>query len=433
MPKFQTPTGMRDLLPEDWVWYNYVRQSMRDTAESHAFGRIETPILEDIGVFEKGAGQDSDIVEKQLYSLRTKGGDRLALRPEGTAPIVRAYLEHGMKSLPQPVRLYYDGPMFRYERPQKGRYRQFWQVGIEILGSDGAVADAEAILVTMNLLKEVGLKNLSLQINSLGSRDSRATYLKVLKAYLRKRKNDLAPMDQKRLTANPLRVLDSKDSRTQRVLINAPEILDYLNESDRDHLRVVLEYLEELEIPYLVNPRLVRGLDYYSQTAFEIWPEQEEEEKTAQGALAGGGRYDALFRLLGSRATGSVGAAIGIDRVILALKEQGMEAPVGDGPQIFLAQLGEQAKKKSLSLYEELRSAGFSVRASFSRSSIKSQLRLADKHGVPYVVILGQKEVADNTAIVRSMLRGSQETVKREVLVRTLKRKLGRRAKPRRK
>jgi len=425
---------MRDLLPEDLLWYDHVRQSMRNTSQSHGFDRIETPILEDQGVFEKGIGQGTDVVDKEMFSLRTKGGDKLVLRPENTAPVVRAYLEHGMKTWTQPVRLYYDGPMFRHERPQKGRYRQFWQSGVEIIGSTDPVADAEAILVTMNLLKDTGLKNLSLQVNSIGSRDSRKAYLKVLKAYLKKRQNDLSPTDKKRIITNPLRILDSKDERTQRALIDAPEILDYLIESDRVHLRAVLEYLEELEIPYMVNPRLVRGLDYYSHTVFEVWPEATEGGSlSAQAALAAGGRYDDLFRFLGSRATGAVGCAFGVDRIVQALKDQGMEEPDDNAPQVFLAQLGEQAKRKALGLYEELRSSGIGVRASFGRSSIKSQLRIADKLGVPYVVILGQKEVADNTAIIRSMARGAQQTVKRENLVRALKTKLGRSSKKKKK
>lgn len=425
---------MHDILPEDARWYLHVRSCMQETIEGHGFGRIDTPLLEDEQVFTKGVGAATDIIEKELYTLRTKGGDKLALRPEGTAPIVRAYLQHGMKTLTQPVRLYYDGQMFRHERPQKGRYRQMWQMGVEILGEKDAVSDAEAILVTMNALKEAGLKNLSLQINSIGSRESRLGYVKALKNFLRKRHGELAPADKKRLTSNPLRVLDSKDERTQRALSDAPEILDYLNESDRIHLRSVLEYLEELDIPYLVNPRLVRGLDYYSRTVFEVWPEpQEGETLSAQAALAAGGRYDDLFRLLGSKATGAVGSAIGIDRVVTALKEQEPDFITYEAPQIFLAQLGEQAKKKALPLYDELRSAGYSIRGSFGRSSIKSQLRIADKVGAPYVIILGQKEVADNTVIIRSMKRGTQNTVKRDVLIRELGRRMKRRQKAKKK
>ena len=427
MPQFQSPKGMHDILPDDALWYTHVRDRMRATIESHGFGRIETPILENQAVFEKGVGGDTDIVEKELYTLRTKGGDKLALRPEGTAAIVRSYLEHGMKSMTQPVRLYYEGPMFRHERQQKGRYRQFWQAGVEILGEKDAVADAETILVTMNALREAGLSNLTLQVNSIGSRESRASYVKALKNFMRKRQNEMAPDDKKRITSNPLRVLDSKDERTQRALADAPEILDYLNEGDRSHLRSVLEYLEELDIPYLVNPRLVRGLDYYSQTVFEVWPEMlEGENQTSQGALAGGGRYDDLFRLLGSRATGAVGSSIGIDRVVAALREQDPDYVETEPPHIFLAQLGEQAKRKALALYEELRAAGFVTRASFGRSSIKSQLRIADRLKAPYVAILGQKEVADNTVIIRSMQRGTQTTVKREALIKELAKRISR-------
>lgn len=416
---------MHDILPEDARWHDIVRQSFERTAESYRFGRIETPVLEQQEVFEKGIGAATDIVEKELYTLRTKGGDKLALRPEGTAPIVRAYIEHGMKSWPQPVRLWYYSAMFRHERPQKGRYRQFWQAGFEILGETDAVADAEIVLLTLSALKEVGLKNIALQVNSIGDKDSRLVYIKVLKNYLKKHKSELAPNDQKRIIANPMRVLDSKDERTQRALTDAPEILDYLNEPDRAHLRMLLEYLEELEIPYLLNPRLVRGLDYYSRTVFEVWPEVKEgEEAPRQSALASGGRYDTLFRPLGMRPLGAVGVAIGIERVIATLKEQGGNAPDEQKPELFLAQLGEQAKRKALPLYEELRTAKFRVQASFGRTSIKSQLRAADRVGAKYVLILGQKEVADGTVIVRSMARGAQETIKREKLIAALRRKL---------
>jgi len=439
---------MHDIFGEEARWHDFVREQIAGIASSHGFDRIETPVLEQEEVFAKGVGAGTDIVEKELYTLRTKGGDKLALRPEATAAVVRAYVEHGMKSLPQPVRFWYASPMFRHDRPQRGRFRQFWQAGFEILGEDDAVADAEAILVTMNALNALGLKDLVLHVNSIGDPQSRQAYKKVLQVYLRKHKDKLAPADQKRITSNPLRILDSKDARTQQALLNVPEIIDYLNDTDRVHFRSVLEYLEELDLPYLLNPRLVRGLDYYSRTVFEVFAEspgavpQEEQEGEATAtaaqtsdaggttglALASGGRYDGLFRILGSKAPGGVGSAIGIERVVDMLRVQGSEAPAPVQPQVFLVQLGDMAKRKALGLYEELRVAGLQVYASFGRSSIKSQLRIADKLETPYVLILGQKEVVDDTVIIRSMKRGTQETVRRAQLVATLKRKLGRKA-----
>lgn len=447
MSRFQTPTGMHDLLPDDFIWHDFVFKTLSRIADAYGFRRIDTPILEQEDLFSRGVGMTTDIVEKEMYTLRTRGRDRLALRPEGTAPIVRAYMQHGMKSWPQPVRLWYWGPMFRHERPQAGRFRQFWQAGFEVLGEEDAVADAEIILATLALLQESGLKRLSLQVNSIGCSQCRPVYRKALVGYLRPRASELCPNCRKRLKTNPMRVLDCKEEKCQRVIQDAPEILDYLCEACRVHLRAFLEYLEELQIPYFLNARLVRGLDYYYRTVFEIWPESDDqmerqkkdetagEETTgpegvrprpggSQSAIVGGGRYDPLFRLLGGKNVGAVGCSIGADRFIGALKEAGVHAPEPEKPQLFLVQLGDQAKKKAPALFEELRRAKFRVRASFSRDSIKSQLRIADKLGAPYVIILGQREVSDNTVILRSMATGSQENVRRDALIQKLREKL---------
>src|SRR3989344_5190028 len=302
MARLRVPTGMRDLLPEDFRWFDRVAEAAKDVADSYGFGRIETPILEHEELFVRGVGQATDIVGKEMYSFRTRGGDRLALRPEGTAPIARAYVEHGMRSWPQPVKLWYLGPMFRHERPQAGRFRQFWQAGYELIGIDDPAADAEAILVVISTLAELGLKDLGLQVNSLGCSLCRPVYRKLLVTYLRARQGDLCANCRKRLKTNPLRILDCKEERCERVKQNAPEIVDHLCEACRMHLRTVLEYLEELAMPYLLNPRLVRGLDYYTRTVFEIFPEGvSQEDAKAQSALASGGRYDALFRSLGGK------------------------------------------------------------------------------------------------------------------------------------
>jgi histidyl-tRNA synthetase len=409
---------MHDILPDEYHWYDLVERAVETIADAYGFGRIETPILEEEELFVRGIGSATDIVEKEMYTLRTRGGDRLALRPEGTAPIVRAYLEHGMRSWPQPVRLSYFGPMFRHERPQAGRYREFWQGGFEIIGSDDAVADAEIILVTMAMFEELGLKQLSLFVNSIGCNVCRPTYRKNLLGYLRPRQGELCADCRRRLKTNPFRVLDCKNERCLRVTHEAPETIDHLCESCRAHFRAFLEFLEEVRIGYVLDARLVRGLDYYSRTVFEVFPHNGSlETMKAQGALASGGRYDNLFKILSGKTLGAVGVAIGVERTIAALKEAGMRPPESPKPHIFLAQLGEQAKRKAPALFEELRRARFRVRASFGRDSIKSQLRIADKLGVRYVLILGQKEVADGTIIVRSMETGSQEVVKREALV----------------
>ncbi|MBI4134242.1 MAG: histidine--tRNA ligase [Candidatus Terrybacteria bacterium] len=439
MPRYQTPTGMHDLLAEDLRWYEMIERAAATLADAYGFGRIETPALEAEEVFTRGVGLSTDIVEKEMYTLRTRGGDRLALRPEGTAPIVRAYLQHGMRNWPQPVRLWYFSRMFRHERPQAGRLRQFWQAGFEIIGEDDVVADAESVLVTMATLDALGLKDLSLQVNSIGCSQCRPLYRKAFVAYLRPRQGGMCGNCRKRLKASPLRTLDCKDERCQRVLQGAPEFIDHLCEPCRVNLRMFLEFLEELQIPYLLNSRLVRGLDYYSRTVFEIWSEQsasgaaehggdeegsKEPVRVPQQALAAGGRYDTLFRALGGKPTGAVGSALGVERIIAAMRAADIHPPEPAALQVFLVQLGEQAKRKAPALFEELRREKFRIRASFGRDSIKSQLRIADKLGATYVLILGQKEVSDDTVILRSMASGAQETVKRGSLIPILRNRL---------
>lgn len=427
MARFQTPTGMHDILPEEMPWRMFVEKGVAHLADAYGFERIETTMLEAEEVFAKGVGAATDIVEKEMYTLRTRGGDKLALRPEGTASIVRAYLQHGMKTWSQPVRLWYLGPMFRHERPQAGRYREFWQAGFEVIGTEEAVADAEAVMVTVATLTELGLKNLALQVNSIGCSQCRPVYRKMLVSFLRSRQGELCVNCRKRLKINPMRILDCKEEKCQRVVQDAPETVDHLCEACRAHFRTFLEYLEELQVPYMLNARLVRGLDYYARTVFEVRTEGSTPENAgAQSALASGGRYDPLFRILGGKTVGAVGSALGIERIIMALKSAGVTPPAPIPPHVFIAQLGEQAKRKAPALFEELRRSKFRVRASFGRDSIKSQLRIADKLGASFVLILGQKEVSDNTVILRSMATGSQETIKRPALVVTLKERLKR-------
>lgn len=425
MPRYQTPPGMYDILPDVMRWHDHFLRILARIAETYGFSRIETPALEYDEVFIRGVGSATDVVEKQMYTFRTRGGDRLALRPEGTAGIVRAYLQHGMKSWPQPVRLWYFSSMFRHERPQAGRQREFWQGGLEILGEEDPVVDAEAVLVTTLVLNELGLKRFTTHVNSLGCSQCRPVYRKLLVGFLRARQTGLCANCRKRLRANPFRALDCKEERCQRITQDVPETVDHLCEACRAHLRSFLEYLEEMGIPYFVNARLVRGLDYYTQTVFEIFPERDQTEvMSAQSALASGGRYDPLFRALGGKQHGGVGSALGVERIIAALQEEGVALSQPQPPQVFLAQLGDQAKRKAPVLFEELRRARFRIRASFGRDSIKSQLRIADKLQAPLVIILGQKEVSDNTVILRLMATGTQETVKRDALIQTLRDRL---------
>lgn len=298
-PKFQSPTGMHDILPEEQKYYQRIYEVVSNIADFYGFRKIDTPIVEETELFSKGVGLATDIVKKQMYTLKTKGGDSLTLRPEGTAPVVRAYIENGMQSQPQPLKLWYFGPFFRYERPQSGRYRQFWQFGFEILGEKGPVIDAQIIQIFYNTLQELKLKNLIVAVNSIGDSQCRPYYKKLLASYFRSRESSLCSDCKRRLRENVLRILDCKEEKCQPVKAEAPQILDHLCEECRTHFKEVLEFLDEVEIPYRLDPYLVRGLDYYTKTVFEIFPATSAEEESLTNSLAGGGRYDKLVKLLG--------------------------------------------------------------------------------------------------------------------------------------
>ena len=429
--KFQAPRGMRDILPEEQLYWEKVRQVIKNLARAYGFERLDTPILEAADLFVKGTGLYTDIIEKEMYNLKTKGGDRLSLRPEFTPAVMRAYLENGLSSWPQPVKLYAIGPIFRYERPQKGRYRQSEQANFEIIGQQDPVLDAQLIQLFFSISRELSLKNLTVQINSIGCSNCRPIYRKKLVSFYRNRKKQLCLNCQKRLQQNPLRLLDCQESKCQRLAQEAPQIIDQLCDDCHNHFKNVLEFLDELALPYILNPYLVRGLDYYTKTVFEIWPE-EEEGQSAEGkarprrqiSLAGGGRYDNLIKLLGGKDTPAVGFAMGLDRIVDLLKTRDVKISPRTRPVIFLVQLGDLAKKKSLKLFEELRRSGLETASSFSRDTIKAQLKTADKLEVRFALILGQKEVLDETIIIRDMVSGIQETVPLVKVIKEIKKRL---------
>jgi histidyl-tRNA synthetase len=421
-PKFQSPTGMHDILTSEQKYFQKIYETSENIANFYQFQKIETPILEETELFSKGIGLATDIVGKEMFTLRTKGGDYLTLRPEGTAPIVRAYIEKGMQNLPQPVKFWYFGPYFRHEKPQAGRYRQFWQFGFEVLGEESSVIDAQIIQIFYNILKELKLKNLIIEINSIGDSQCRPYYKKLLVSYFRSRESSLCADCRRRLRENPLRILDCQEEKCQRIISQAPQMIDHLCENCHSHFKEVLEFLDEIELPYHLNPYLVRGLDYYTKTVFEIY--EESEEGRARGALVGGGRYDALVKLLGGKDTPAVGASAGIERVIAAIKTKAIRLPQESRPKIYLAQLGTLAKRKSLGLLEDFRAVKIQVSESFGRDSLKAQLARADKIGVKYTLILGQKEALEGTIIIRDMEKGTQETVKIEKAVREIARRL---------
>jgi histidyl-tRNA synthetase len=420
---FQTLRGMKDILTSENKYWEYIKNKAQNFALNYGYELIETPILEETALFKRAVGDETDIVSKEMFSFIDQGGENVCLRPEGTASIVRAYVQHGMVNMPQPVKFFYFGPMFRYDRPQAGRLRMFRQIGLEAIGEESPITDAEIIFFVYNFLKDLGLK-INIEINSIGCPKCRESYKTKLVNYYRDRKSGLCEDCQKRLAKNPLRLLDCKEEKCQEYKEDAPQIVDWLCDECKNHFVGVLEYLDESGVTYNLNPRLVRGLDYYTKTVFEFFPENFGEEEKRQDALGGGGRYDGLVEYLGGRPTPACGVALGLERIILKMKESNIEIPALRKPDIFLAQLGEQARKKSFILIEELRKSGFYVIHSFSKKGLKKQLELANRDGVKYTLILGQKEVIDGTIIVREMEGGAQEIVDFNKTVQEMKKKI---------
>ena len=420
----QSLKGMRDILGEEYFSYLGFAERAAEVALYYGFNPISTPFLEQERVFSSGLGATSDIIGKEMYTVRSKGGERIALRPEGTASVMRAYIEHGMQSLPQPVMLYYEGSFFRHDNPQRGRYREFRQFGLEIIGNPKSIADAIVIRVITTILAEAGLKNLCVEINSLGCKECRDGYRRELSAYYRKHAKDVCTDCRERLKVNPLRLLDCKDPKCQPIKEGAPESVAYLCLECKKHFKEIMEYLEEMGVSYRLNSSLVRGLDYYSRTVFEIIDLDSEKgtEGTPALAVASGGRYDYLARHMGgNKEVSAVGGAIGIDRVLLSPTHARLAPRILKKPEIFFIQLGFDAKVKSLLVIEVLRRARVPVQHSLGKDSLSIQLAIAEKLGLPYSIILGQKEVIDGTVIVRTMANRSQDTVKIEKLAEYLK------------
>lgn len=418
--KVQAPRGTHDILPDEQKYWDKIRTVVSQVAANYGFKRIDTPIFEDVRLFIKGTGQTTDIVQKQMYTLKI-GDEILALRPEFTPGIVRAYIEHGMKNLPQPVKLYAVGSLFRHDKPQAGRYRQFHQFNFEILGDQGAVNDVQIIQVFTTILKKLNLKKFILYINSIGCSICVPDYKRVLLGYYKNELAELCPDCKRRFKENPLRLLDCKKDKCQHLAEKAPQIVDFLCEECHNHFREVLELLDELSIPYVLNSYLVRGLDYYTKTVFEIC---EEKDVSRQGALAGGGRYDNLVEMFKGKSTPAVGAAAGIERIINFIKGQDIRVSEGEGPKVFIIQLGDLGKRKALKLFEEFQNKGIKVGEAFSKPSIKSQLKIADKEGVKLALILGQREALEESIIVRDMESGAQETVPLEKVFNEVKKRL---------
>ena len=424
--KVKTPAllrGFKDILPEEQPYWDQVTSAASKMSNDYSFGRIRLPLLEQTKLFERSVGKGTDIVDKEMFSFEDPGGEKVTMRPEATAQIARAYIEHGMLNLPQPVKMWYLGQMFRHDRPQAGRYRQFWQWGLESIGSDEPIIDAQIILMVHRFMKELGL-NVVVKINSIGTEDVRREYTMELVSYFKQFRSKLSDVDKKRLTKNPLRLLDSKEEGMEELKVDAPQIVDWLDDDSKEHFMKLLEYLDEAEVPYELDPFLVRGLDYYGKTVFEVFAIDEEGNK-GKNALGGGGRYDKLIEQLGGReeTAGAMGAAIGLERVIIAMKKQDVDVPKRE-VDVFFGQLGEAARRKGLMIFEAFRKEGIQVAEAFGKGSLKTQLEMADKMGAKLTLILGQKEVLDGTIIIRDMDSGGQEIVDAGKVVELVKKQL---------
>jgi histidyl-tRNA synthetase len=414
---YQAPRGTVDILPEEQVYWRYVEQKAAAICSLYGYERIDTPTFENTKLFARGIGDGTDIVEKEMYSFKDKGDNDITLRPEGTASICRAYIEHGMANLPQPVKLYYLTSIFRYERPQAGRLREHHQFGYEAIGDADPVVDTEVIEMAWRFFQSLGLEKLSLLINSIGCKECRPNYLETLRKYYQKHSDNLCKDCRTRLERNTLRLLDCKQSNCRQFVNNAPKSIDYLCEDCGQHFNLLQKYLDKICLPYSVNHKLVRGLDYYTRTVFEIQPELEGGQST----IGGGGRYDNLISELEGKPTPAVGFATGIERIILNLKREGIAVPALYEPSVFIASMGDNARETAVKLSSDLRNAGIGVVQSTGTKSLKAQLRQANNLQMQYAVIIGDEEVASQTVILKDMAGNSQENLPVDCLIDKLK------------
>ncbi len=420
MPSFRAPRGTRDLLPAERPTWDRLERLAADLAARYGYRQIEIPIFEQSAVFERGIGEGTDVVEKELFRItpRTDEGERWALRPEGTAGVVRAYVQHGMQTWPQPVRLSYVGPTFRYDRPQAGRYRQFWQWNIEAIGDPGPAIDAEIIELGARFYQDAGLQTVVVHLNTTGDPACRPAFVTALVEFFRPHAGELPEVERRRLETNPLRLLDSKDPAMANLVLDAPTIDEHLCTACREHFDAVTAHLDVLGVPYQRAPRLVRGLDYYTRTAFEFYRPAAEGQ---QDALGGGGRYDGLVELLGGKPTPGIGFALGLDRVVLALADEGA-APVPE-PKPVAVVVGADPDDTTtrLRIATELRAAGIGARAELGRRKLGKQLESAARAQAHFAVILGD-ELANGQVGLRDLQAGSQRLVPLADLARELKR-----------
>ena len=417
---------MRDILPQEQPYWQQVRRVSEKVATDFGYQRVDLPLVEFTNLFTRSIGSGTDIIEKEMYSFSTKGGERVSLRPEFTAGVARAYIQHGMHILPRPVKLYYTGSCYRYDRPQEGRWREFYQFGCEVIGEQNPVLDAQIIQMGWRIIHQLGIRNVKVHVSSIGCQACRKNYRNLLVHYLESKKQKLCIDCKRKLDTNPLRILDCKEDKCIQVRTNAPQSIDHLCDECRIHFKELLEYLEELGIPFELDSALVRGLDYYTKTVFEFFSalSSDDSGKSKRNALGGGGRYDQLIKMLGGEDTPAVGFGLGLDRLVIEMKKLGVRVHKEPNPRIFLAQLGNFAKRKSLRLFESLERAGIMVAESFGRGSLKSQMKIAGRLGVEVTLILGQKEALDGTVIMKDMASGNQEIIDAGKIVDEVKKRL---------
>jgi histidyl-tRNA synthetase len=414
---YQAARGTSDILPAEQPYWRYVEKVINDVTRLYGYQRIETPTFEETGLFRRSVGEYTDIVQKEMYTFEDLGGKSMTLRPEGTAPVCRAYLEHGMTNLPQPVKLYYLASIFRYERPQAGRLREHHQFGCEAIGEADPSSDAELIDTAWQFYKILGLDNLSLQLNSIGCPECRPKYLAALKKHYAGHTATLCADCRVRLEKNPLRLLDCKQASCQPVADTAPASTDYLCPACAGHFNSLQKYLALIDIPFSLNHRLVRGFDYYTRTVFEVHP----PGGGSQAAIGAGGRYDGLIEELGGKPTPGIGFAAGIERIILNLKKQGISVETPPGLQALVAFMGDRAGEEAIKLAAQLRREGIGAVTAAAARSLKAQLRQANALNVRYTLIIGEDEVKAGTVTLRDMSRARQETVPRSGLAKRLK------------
>ena len=407
MPTFQAPRGTADRLPAEQKYWRYIESHATDVARRFGYGRIDSPMFEDARLFVRGVGEGTDIVEKEMYVFEDRGGDMLTLRAEGTAPVCRAYLEHGMHNQAQPVRMYYLCPVFRYERPQAGRFRQHHQFGVEAIGDGDPSVDAEVIELAWTLMHDIGLSDITLLTNSIGDGQCRPEYIAALKSYYERQTAHLCPDCRERLGRNPLRLLDCKVETCRRLGEEAPKSVECLCAECQTHWDKVQSYLDAAGIPNRIDHRLVRGLDYYTRTVFEIQPAVEG----AQSTICGGGRYDALIEQLGGRPTPGIGFGSGIERLALNLRRAETPVPEEPSPQYLIVTIGDAARIEGVRLARRMRNAGIGVILANGGRALRGQMRQANALGVSSALIIGDDEVRDGTLMVRDMQSSSQNSV----------------------